>query len=77
LAITVSLGILFTLFQITEYIEAPFDINSGIYGSVFFLATGFHGFHVLIGTVFLIVCFFRQLKFHFTKERHLGFEAAS
>lgn len=77
LFITISLGILFTFLQAKEYIEAPFAINSGIYGSVFFLATGFHGFHVFIGTIFLIVCFFRQLKFHFTREHHFGFEAAA
>jgi cytochrome c oxidase subunit 3 len=77
LGITIILGILFTILQATEYIEAPFSINSGIYGSVFFLATGFHGFHAMIGTIFLIVCFFRQLKFHFTREHHFGFEAAA
>lgn len=77
LAITVFLGLLFTSLQIKEYIDAPFAINSGIYGSIFFLATGFHGLHVLIGTIFLIVCFFRQLRFHFLRDHHLGFETAA
>jgi heme/copper-type cytochrome/quinol oxidase subunit 3 len=57
--------------------EAPFFINDGIYGSLFYLCTGFHGFHVIVGTIFLIVCFFRQLKYHFTVEQHFGFEAAA
>jgi len=74
---TILLGVIFTLLQAKEYIEAPFAINSCIYGSVFFLATGFHGFHALIGTIFLTVCFFRQLSFHFTKQHHFGFEAAA
>jgi len=77
LLITVLLGILFTLLQIKEYIEAPFSICSGIYGSVFFLATGFHGLHVLIGTTFLMVCLGRVKYFHFRRQRHLGFAAAA
>jgi heme/copper-type cytochrome/quinol oxidase subunit 3 len=77
LEITISLGILFTCFQVYEYVLAPFAINSGIYGSIFFLATGFHGFHVLIGTIFLIVCLVRQFKFHLMKDHHFGFEAAA
>lgn len=77
LGITISLGIFFTCLQLKEYIEAPFAINSGIYGSIFFMATGSHGFHAIIGTIFLIICFFRQCKFHFTKEHHFGFEAAA
>lgn len=77
LFITVLLGLIFTCLQIKEYIDAPFAINSGIYGSIFFMATGFHGFHVLVGTLFLIICLLRQLKFHFTREHHIGFEAAT
>lgn len=77
LFITVSLGLIFTLCQLKEYIDAPFAINSGIYGTIFFLATGFHGFHVIVGTIFLIVCLLRQIKFHFTREHHLGFETAA
>jgi cytochrome c oxidase subunit 3 len=60
-----------------EYYEADFTISDGIYGSTFFLTTGFHGFHVLVGTTFLIVCFFRVLSYHFTRNHHFGFEAAA
>jgi cytochrome c oxidase subunit 3 len=77
LAITIILGLLFTFLQAIEYIEAPFSFNSGIYGSIFFLATGFHGFHVLLGTMFLIVTLLRHIQFHFTKQHHFGFEAAA
>jgi len=59
-----------------EYIHASFSINDGIYGSVFYMLTGFHGFHVLIGTAFLVVCFFRILLRHFIPVRHIGFEFA-
>jgi heme/copper-type cytochrome/quinol oxidase subunit 3 len=71
------LGVIFTGFQAYEYCEAPFNIMSGIYGSVFFLLTGFHGLHVLIGTIFLIVCFVRHYSYHFTLQHHVGFEAAA
>jgi cytochrome c oxidase subunit 3 len=77
LAITVLLAILFTLLQALEYYSANFTISDGIYGSTFFIATGFHGFHVLVGTCFLVVCFFRILAYHFTKQHHFGFEAAA
>lgn len=77
LFITIALGIYFTLLQASEYYEAPFTISDGVYGSTFFVATGFHGLHVIIGSTFLIVCFFRQLKFHFTSSHHFGFEAAA
>ncbi len=60
-----------------EYVEAPFTISDGIYGSTFFLATGFHGFHVIIGTIFLIICAIRQYLGHFTQTHHFGFEAAT
>ncbi len=75
LLMTVFLAILFTLFQGYEYFEAPFSIADGIYGSTFFMATGFHGFHVIIGTTFIVVCLFRI--HHFTREHHVGFEAAA
>ena len=52
-------------------------VNSGLYGSIFFMATGFHGFHVLIGTIFLAVCLIRLLKGDFTPQKHFGFEAAA
>jgi cytochrome c oxidase subunit 3 len=74
---TILLGTVFTLFQVYEYIEAPFSIHDGIYGSVFFLLTGFHGFHVLVGTIFIIVGFVRFFFHHFTREHHLGFEASA
>lgn len=77
LLITVLLAIIFTGLQGFEYVTAPFTISDGIYGSCFYLATGFHGFHVIIGTIFLIVCFFRLYLNHFTREHHFGFEAAA
>ncbi len=77
LAITILLGVIFTLCQIYEYINAPFSINDSVYGSIFHMATGFHGFHAVIGTSFLAVCFIRHLLYHFTQYHHLGFEAAA
>jgi cytochrome c oxidase subunit 3 len=78
LLITVLLGMSFTSFQAYEYSEAPFHFyGGGIYPSVFFLATGFHGFHVIVGTTFLIVCLLRARAGGFTPERHFGFEAAA
>lgn len=78
LGFTILLGLSFTTFQAMEYSEAPFKFaGGGVYPSVFFLATGFHGFHVIVGTAFLIVCWFRARKGEFTPERHFGFEAAA
>jgi len=77
LLLTVALGAFFTALQGMEYVDAGFTIADGVYGSTFFLATGFHGFHVLIGTTFLLVCLFRQLKNHFSTSHHFGFEAAA
>jgi len=77
LLITVLLGIIFTALQVYEYASAPFGLSSGIYGSTFYLATGFHGFHVIIGTIFLTVCYLRARKGHFDSEHHFGFEAAA
>nr|AMH85622.1 cytochrome c oxidase subunit III [Drosophila mediopunctata]AMH85648.1 cytochrome c oxidase subunit III [Drosophila roehrae] len=74
---TVLLGIYFTILQAYEYIEAPFTIADSVYGSTFFMATGFHGVHVLIGTTFLLVCLLRHLNNHFSKNHHFGFEAAA
>lgn len=76
LSYTIFLGIFFTLFQLFEYMTAFFNISDSIYGSIFYLATGFHGFHVIIGTIFLIVCWFRLIRNHFLKDQHIGFEAA-
>ncbi|MDJ0389409.1 cytochrome c oxidase subunit 3 [Roseomonas sp. E05] len=78
LGLTVLLGLTFTSFQALEYSEAPFAFSGGgIYPSVFFLATGFHGFHVIVGTIFLAVCWFRARAGQFTPQRHFGFEAAA
>ncbi len=77
LGVTVILGALFTCVQAYEYSHAAFGFKEGIYPSVFFMATGFHGFHVLVGTIFLIVCFFRALAGHFKPDQHFGFEAAA
>ena len=77
LVVTVILAIIFTGLQGFEYMEAPFSISDSVYGSTFFMATGFHGFHVFIGTIFLTVCLGRLLNFHFTRTHHFGFEAAA
>jgi len=73
---TLFYAILFTILQIEEYTTAPFAISDGIYGSVFYMITGLHGFHVIIGTLFIFVCFLRFLRSHFTRDHHLGFEFA-
>lgn len=75
--ITVILGIYFSILQGFEYIEAPFSIADSVYGSSFFIATGFHGLHVIIGTIFIIIITFRQIKPHFSNQHHFGFEAAA
>ncbi len=78
LGITILLGISFSCFQALEYSEAPFHFaGGGIYPSVFFLATGFHGFHVIIGTTFLGICWLRARAGGFTPTQHFGFEAAA
>ena len=77
LALTIALGIVFIGFQIYEYAEAAFSIRDGIYGATFYMLTGFHGFHVMLGTLMLIVVFLRSLAGHFTVERHFAFEAVA
>jgi cytochrome c oxidase subunit 3 len=77
LLLTVTLGAYFTILQGAEYLEASFTFADSIYGSTFFLATGFHGLHVLIGTIFLGVCLFRLQNFNFNYSHHFGFEAAA
>lgn len=85
LAITVALGVLFTCVQAYEYHHILHEklffneeaVNSGLYGSIFFMATGFHGFHVLIGTIFLAVCLIRLLAGDFIPQKLFGFEAAA
>ncbi|MCB1452745.1 MAG: cytochrome c oxidase subunit 3 [Rhizobiaceae bacterium] len=77
LTLTVALGVLFSCVQAYEYAHAPFQFSQSIYGATFFMATGFHGFHVLVGTIFLLVCLFRAMAGHFTPQQHFGFEAAA
>nr|ALO70510.1 cytochrome c oxidase subunit 3 [Dexiogyia corticina] len=77
LILTVILGLYFSILQGYEYIEASFSISDAVYGSTFFMATGFHGIHVIIGTTFLLVCLIRHLNNHFSATHHFGFEAAA
>lgn len=77
LALTVGLGMIFTLVQGIEYHHATFSIKDGVYPSSFYMATGFHGAHVIIGTIFLAVCLFRARRDEFTPTHHVGFEAAA
>ncbi len=74
---TIILGVLFSCIQAYEYAAAPFGFGGNTYGSAFYMATGFHGAHVIIGTIFLIVCLVRANKGHFTPRQHFGFEAAA
>ena len=74
---TVALGVLFSGIQAYEYSIAPFAFGQNTYSSAFYMATGFHGFHVLIGTIFLGVCLYRAYIGHFTPRQHFGFEAAA
>jgi cytochrome c oxidase subunit III len=75
--LTIGLGLIFTSVQAYEYAHAPFSFGDNIYTSAFFMATGFHGFHVIVGTIFLIVCLARAYKGHFKPQQHFGFEAAA
>lgn len=77
LFLTFVLGFIFLGTQAYEYSLAPFGFTDGIFPSTFFLATGFHGFHVLVGSIFLLVCWLRVRKGHMTAEQHVGFEAAA
>lgn len=77
LTVTVLLGLFFSCVQAYEYGHAAFSFKDGIYPSTFFMATGFHGFHVIVGTIFLFVCLMRAIKGHFTPTHHFGFEAAA
>lgn len=75
--ITAGLGVLFLGLQVFEYGHAAFALTDGIYPSTFYLATGFHGFHVFVGTTFLIVCAMRAGKNEFSPEKHIGFQSAA
>nr|YP_010383218.1 cytochrome c oxidase subunit III [Cerion coloni]UEQ12597.1 cytochrome c oxidase subunit III [Cerion coloni] len=77
LAITFLLGVYFLSLQLMEYNETSFTIADSIYGSVFFMATGFHGLHVMVGSIFLLVCLIRLFYYHFSKDHHVGFLAAA
>ena len=77
LLLTVILGLCFTALQAVEYAHAPFGFKDGKFASLFFMLTGFHGFHVIVGTIFLAVCYFRAKKGQFSEEHHLGFEFAA
>lgn len=74
---TIVLGAIFSAVQFYEYAVAPFSFSDSIYGATFFMATGFHGFHVLVGTIFLLICLLRAMKGHFSPQQHFGFEAAA
>src|SRR6202046_766826 len=77
LVITIALGLSFTCVQAWEYMHAAFHYSGNLYGATFFMATGFHGAHVILGSIFLIVCLFRALAGQFTPTQHLGFEFAA
>nr|YP_009000417.1 cytochrome c oxidase subunit III [Argas lagenoplastis]AHF21605.1 cytochrome oxidase c subunit 3 [Argas lagenoplastis] len=77
LILTISLGLIFTILQAWEYFQASFSISDSIFGSTFFMSTGFHGLHVMIGSSFLLMIFIRLNLNHFSKSHHFGFEAAA
>nr|YP_010131887.1 cytochrome c oxidase subunit III [Coelioxys fenestrata]QQD78148.1 cytochrome c oxidase subunit 3 [Coelioxys fenestrata] len=77
LFLTIILGLLFMMIQFFEYFETPFCINDSIFGSIFFLTTGFHGLHVMIGIIFLLYSMIRLNKFHFSSIHHFNFESSS
>lgn len=77
LALTVALGVIFSFVQYVEYMHAPFDFAGSIYGATFYMSTGFHGFHVIVGIIFLAVCLLRAIAGQMTPSKHFGFEAAA
>ena len=77
ITITVILATIFTLFQLFEYLSASFTMSDGVYGSVFYMLTGLHGFHVIVGTAFLLVARYRIVSQHYTVSAHIGYEAAA
>ena len=76
LFLTIFLAVLFTYFQGVEYLVSSFTISDGAFGSCFYLSTGFHGIHVIVGTVFLLIGLIRLLNYHFTENHHLGLETS-
>nr|ACA49824.1 cytochrome oxidase subunit 3 [Phrynus sp. 1 SEM-2008] len=77
MGLTLFLGVYFTILQAWEYYQSPFSITDSIYGTTFFVATGFHGLHVIIGSSFLLITFIRMMKYHLSPNHHFGFEAAA
>nr|YP_009711654.1 cytochrome c oxidase subunit III [Abrus expansivus]QGA47522.1 cytochrome c oxidase subunit III [Abrus expansivus] len=77
MAITIMLGIYFSILQAIEYLESPFTMADSVYGSVFFMSTGFHGLHVIIGTMFIVISTIRIFNLHMSKNHHMGFEASA
>ena len=81
MVLTILLGLIFLFFQAYEYVHAYNDLNltlsQGAYGATFYMLTGFHGFHVTLGTLMLIVILFRCIKGHFTADKHFGFEGVA
>lgn len=77
LTVAVVLGVFFSLLQAYEYSHAAFGLSDTVYGGVFYMATGFHGFHVIIGTIFLLVCLIRLIRGQMSKEQHVGLETAA
>ena len=73
---TICLAVIFTALQLYEYMNATFSINDGVYGSIFYILTGFHGLHVFVGTIFLIVCLLRHIRWHFSTYHHVGYICA-
>jgi cytochrome c oxidase subunit 3 len=76
LVITLFLAFLFTGIQLFEYYNAPFTISDGVFGSCFYISTSLHGLHIIIGSIFLGVCLFRIMFYHFTNTHHVGYECA-
>nr|YP_010271162.1 cytochrome c oxidase subunit III [Tricentrus longivalvulatus]UKB86927.1 cytochrome c oxidase subunit III [Tricentrus longivalvulatus] len=75
--ITISLGIYFSILQLYEYMQAPFCIADSVYGSSFFMSTGFHGIHVLVGSIFILISIIRLKKLHYSNYHHVGFECSA
>nr|YP_010610470.1 cytochrome c oxidase subunit III [Cyphonia clavata]WAP90799.1 cytochrome c oxidase subunit III [Cyphonia clavata] len=75
--LTIMMGVYFTILQAMEYYEAPFCLSDSVYGSTFFMTTGFHGIHVIIGTMFIITMMMRLNKLHYSNKHHVGFECSA